>query len=81
MTDGDKASRARAGASGRAGQIADGLVMIEEASSEHLEFFDIPAGHDIETEPPAADVIRGRAPLPASNASYYVAPDWETRQR
>jgi choline dehydrogenase len=29
----------------------------------------------------AADVIRGRAPLPASNASYYVAPDWETRQR
>jgi choline dehydrogenase len=29
----------------------------------------------------AADMIRGRAPLPASNAPYYVAPDWETRQR
>jgi predicted ATPase len=33
LTDGDKASRARAGASGRAGQIADGLVMIEEANA------------------------------------------------
>ena len=31
LTDGDKASRARAGASGRAGQIADGLAAIEEA--------------------------------------------------
>ncbi len=29
----------------------------------------------------AADAIRGRDPLPASNAPYYVAPDWETRQR
>ena len=29
----------------------------------------------------AADIIRGRAPLPASNALYYVAPDWETEQR
>ena len=29
----------------------------------------------------AADMILGRAPLPASNAPYYVAPDWETRQR
>jgi choline dehydrogenase len=29
----------------------------------------------------AADMIRGREPLPASNAPYYVAPDWETRQR
>jgi choline dehydrogenase len=29
----------------------------------------------------AADVILGRDPLPASNAPYYVAPDWETRQR
>jgi choline dehydrogenase len=29
----------------------------------------------------AADTIRGRAPLSASNAPYYVAPDWETRQR
>ena len=29
----------------------------------------------------AADMIRGRAPLPASNAPYYFAPDWETRQR
>ena len=29
----------------------------------------------------AADLIRGRAPLPASNAPYYVAKDWETRQR
>ena len=29
----------------------------------------------------AADMIRGRDPLPASNAPYYVAPDWETRQR
>src|SRR3984893_7172761 len=33
LTDGDKASRARAEASGRAGQIADGLVMIEEANA------------------------------------------------
>jgi choline dehydrogenase len=29
----------------------------------------------------ASDMIRGRAPLPASNAGYYVAPDWERRQR
>jgi choline dehydrogenase len=29
----------------------------------------------------AADMIRGRPPLPASNAPYHVAPDWETRQR
>ncbi len=29
----------------------------------------------------AADLIRGRDPLPASNAPFYVAPDWETRQR
>jgi choline dehydrogenase len=29
----------------------------------------------------AADMIRGRDPLPASNAPYYVAKDWETRQR
>ncbi len=29
----------------------------------------------------AADLIRGREPLPASNAPYYLAKDWETRQR
>ncbi|HTZ66902.1 MAG TPA: choline dehydrogenase [Roseiarcus sp.] len=29
----------------------------------------------------AADMIRGLDPLPASNAPYYVAADWETRQR
>jgi choline dehydrogenase len=29
----------------------------------------------------AADMIRGRDPPPASNAPYYVAPDWETKQR
>ncbi len=29
----------------------------------------------------AADMIRGRDPLPASNAPFYVAPEWETRQR
>jgi choline dehydrogenase len=29
----------------------------------------------------ASDVIRGRDPLPASNAPVYEAPDWETRQR
>jgi choline dehydrogenase len=29
----------------------------------------------------AADMIRGRDPLPASNAPYYVAPNWETKQR
>jgi choline dehydrogenase len=29
----------------------------------------------------AADAILGRDPLPASNAPYLVAPDWETRQR
>ncbi len=29
----------------------------------------------------AADMIRGLDPLPASNAPYYVAADWETKQR
>ena len=29
----------------------------------------------------AADVIRGRGPLPPSNAPVHVAPDWETAQR
>jgi choline dehydrogenase len=29
----------------------------------------------------AADMIRGLDPLAASNAPYYVAPDWETSQR
>ena len=29
----------------------------------------------------AADMIRGFDPLPASDAPYYVAPDWPTRQR
>ena len=29
----------------------------------------------------AADMIRGLDPLPASNAPYYVAPDWDTKQR
>jgi choline dehydrogenase len=29
----------------------------------------------------AADLIRGHEPLPASNARYYVAKDWEKRQR
>ncbi len=29
----------------------------------------------------AADMILGRDPLPASNAPYHVAPDWETQQR
>lgn len=29
----------------------------------------------------AADMILGRAPLPPSNAPFYVAPDWQTRQR
>jgi choline dehydrogenase len=29
----------------------------------------------------AADMIRGLDPLPASNAPYYAAPDWETKQR
>lgn len=29
----------------------------------------------------AADHIRGRAPLAPSNAPFYVAPDWQTRQR
>jgi choline dehydrogenase len=29
----------------------------------------------------AADLIRGRDPLPASNAPYFLAPEWETRQR
>ena len=28
----------------------------------------------------AADLIRGLDPPPASNAPYYVAPDWETKQ-
>src|SRR5574337_243459 len=29
----------------------------------------------------AADMIRGRDPLPASNAPFYVAKEWERRQR
>ena len=29
----------------------------------------------------AADLIQRREPLPASNAPYHVAADWETRQR
>jgi choline dehydrogenase len=29
----------------------------------------------------AADMILGRAPLPASNAPYFVAPNWRTSQR
>lgn len=29
----------------------------------------------------ASDLIRGRDPLPASNAGFYEAPDWQTRQR
>jgi len=29
----------------------------------------------------AADMIRGLDPLPASNAPYYVAPGWDTKQR
>ncbi len=29
----------------------------------------------------AADMVLGRPPLPASNAPYYVAPDWEVSQR
>jgi choline dehydrogenase len=29
----------------------------------------------------AADLILGSDPLPASNAPFQVAPDWETRQR
>ncbi|WP_027135502.1 choline dehydrogenase [Geminicoccus roseus] len=29
----------------------------------------------------AADILRGRDPLPRSNAPVYLAPDWQTRQR
>jgi choline dehydrogenase len=29
----------------------------------------------------AADIIRGKDPLPPSNAKSYVAPDWEAKQR
>ena len=29
----------------------------------------------------AADIIRGKEPLPASNAPVWIAPDWENRQR
>jgi choline dehydrogenase len=29
----------------------------------------------------AADIIRGRDPLPPSNAPYFVHPEWETKQR
>jgi choline dehydrogenase len=28
-----------------------------------------------------ADLIRGRTPLPASDAPYFVHPNWETQQR
>ena len=29
----------------------------------------------------AADIILGKAPLPASNAPTWIDPEWETRQR
>jgi choline dehydrogenase len=29
----------------------------------------------------AADMIRGKAPLPASNAPVWIHPAWETAQR
>jgi choline dehydrogenase len=29
----------------------------------------------------AADIIRGRAPLPPSNAPYYMENDWQSKQR
>ena len=29
----------------------------------------------------AADIIRGKEPLPPSNAKTYVAPNWKTKQR
>jgi choline dehydrogenase len=29
----------------------------------------------------AADIIRGKDPLPPSNAKAYVLPGWETKQR
>jgi choline dehydrogenase len=29
----------------------------------------------------ASDLILGRAPLPPSNAPYYVAPHWQSSQR
>jgi choline dehydrogenase len=29
----------------------------------------------------ASDMILGQPPLPRSNAPFYQAPDWETRQR
>ena len=29
----------------------------------------------------ASEIIGGRAPLAASNAPFYVAPDWRDRQR
>jgi choline dehydrogenase-like flavoprotein len=29
----------------------------------------------------AADLIRGRAPLPAEDAPVWIAPEWETKQR
>ena len=29
----------------------------------------------------ASDIIRGRDPLAASNAPFYVAPDWREKQR
>jgi len=29
----------------------------------------------------AADMILGRAPLPPSNAPFFVHPEWEARQR
>jgi choline dehydrogenase len=29
----------------------------------------------------AADIVRGKDPLPRSNAPVHLAPDWRTRQR
>ena len=41
------------------GRIVVALVVLAKRNAEHRELFDVPAGHDVEPEPPLPDVIRG----------------------
>src|SRR5438132_10047902 len=38
--------------------VSIAIVMIEQPRAEHLEFVDVPSGHDIETKTPAPDMVR-----------------------
>jgi predicted ATPase len=81
LTDGDKASRARAKASGRAGQIADGLVMIEEAnarSERTEECWPIAELLRVKGEPLLLQAAPGAAAVAEDH--FRQALDWARRQ-